>query len=126
MTDRPRTATALFGGARNGVTTGLPVTIDTDEGLEGGAAGAFWIEVGTVETIWVTVTVVRDCSVTVTVTSLAPPWFAFAEFDAAAGAEGAAGDTAAGDATAGDGAAGWAGAFTPAGTGAGLGLSGAT
>jgi hypothetical protein len=47
VTDRPRTATALFRGGRNGVTTGLPVTIDTGEGLEGGAAGAFWIEAGT-------------------------------------------------------------------------------
>ena len=54
------------------MTTGLPVTIDTDEGLEGGAAGAFWIEAEMMGTIWVTVTVVRDCSVTVTVTSLAP------------------------------------------------------
>jgi hypothetical protein len=36
MTGRPRTVTALFVGARNGVTTGLPVTMTTElEGLEG-------------------------------------------------------------------------------------------
>jgi len=105
------------------VTTGLPVTIDTGEGLEGGAAGAFWIEAGTMGATWVTVTVVRDCSVTVTVTSLAP-WFAVVELGDAVAAGGAAGDAAAG--AAGAAGAGWAGAFTPAGAGIGLGLSGAT
>jgi hypothetical protein len=101
MTDRPRTATALFVGARNGVTTGLPVAIMAElEGWDGGVAIELWVEAVdgggealTVGTILVTVTVWIAASVTVTVTIL-PPWFAIAELDAA-------GDTAAGDVAAG-------------------------
>jgi hypothetical protein len=82
MTDRPRTATALFVGARNGVTTGLSVAMNTElEALEGGAATGVWIEVTkvvvgfeavTMGTTSVTVTVEMAASVTVTVTILAP------------------------------------------------------
>lgn len=128
MTDRPRTATALLVGARNGVTTGLPVTINGElEAWTGGAAAGVWIDVtivveafvaGAIGTISVTVTVEMAASVTVTVTIL-PPWFACAELDAAAG-------DPAGGAFVGAAAAGWTGACRPAGTGAGLGLSEAT